>query len=163
MVFGKNNIGIAAIIILIITLSQLKFFIFLTETPLGRIMLLTLIVLISYTNKILGLLGVLFIIIAFNQHNAKIYSIEGFDTSGNSIQDNSNIPKAKEIVQKENVQKETSKKFGGREGFCMTDRESYILKGKPSNSIKVFNNTREQEDNISPSDKSVFSGDFAPV
>jgi hypothetical protein len=158
MVFDKNNMGIAAIIILIITLSQLKFFIFLTETSLGRIMLLTLIVLISYTNKILGLLGVLFIIIAFNQYNTKIYSIEGFDTSGNSIQDNSNILKAKE-----NVHKENSKNFGGREGFCMTDRESYILKGKPSNSIKVFNNTREQEDDISPSDKSVFSGDFAPV
>jgi len=51
--------------------------------------------------------------------------------------------------------------FKGREGFNMTDRELNILRGKSSNSVPVFNKYREQSDDVSPTDKSVFSGDYA--
>ena len=43
----------------------------------------------------------------------------------------------------------------------MTDRESNMLRGKQSNTIPIFNNTRKQDDDVNPSDKSVFSGSYA--
>ena len=85
---SKNNMGIVITLILVILLSQSRFFDFLTETALGRMFILMLIILISYTNKFLGLLAVLFIIIAFNQYDMNVVQsynyYEGFDGSGNS-------------------------------------------------------------------------------
>ena len=194
---SKNNMGVVVTLILVILLSQSRFFDFLTETALGRMLILVVIIFISYTNKILGLFAVLAIIIAFNQYDKNVVQsynyYEGFDVSGNStdvsgnstaqavLNDKITIEKAKEDIA---TQKLTSlennsnssqtttttssvasgtstESFGGREGFCMTDRESNILRGKQSNSIPVFNNTRNQDDNISPSDKSVFSSSYA--
>jgi hypothetical protein len=169
-------------------LSQSRFFDFLTETALGRMFILVLIIFISYTNKFLGLLAVLFVIIAFNQYDMNVVQsynyYEGFDGSGNStasavLNDKITIEKAKEDIAKQKLTAlsnqgnssqtatttssaasgttTTTESFNGREGFCMTDRESNILRGKQSNTIPVFNNTRNQDDNVSPSDKSVFS------
>ena len=188
---SKNNMGIAITLILVIMLSQSRFFDFLTETALGRMVILALIIFISYANKILGLLAVLAIIIAYNQYSlggnmVQSYNYyEGFDVSGNSAasaiaSDKINILKEKEDILKQKMavlnnqvnssqtatttssaaSSSTTEGFS-REGFCMTDRESSILKGKQSNTIPVFSNTREQDDNVSPSDKSVFSGSYA--
>jgi hypothetical protein len=191
MKFTKNIMGIVSTLILVILLTQSRFFDFLTETPLGRMVLLAFIILISYTNRILGLLAVLLIIIAFNQYSLRenvvqSYSYyEGFDVSGNTtdstvVNDKANILKAKEDIMKQKLTALNNKKgsasqtvtttssansssesFGGREGFCMTDRESNMLRGKQSNTIPVFNNSRQQDDDISPSDKSIFSSDFS--
>lgn len=187
---SKNNMGIVITLILVVFLSQSRFFDFLTETALGRMVLLGMVIFISYTNKILGLLAVLFIIIGFNQYNMNVVQsytyYEGFqDGSGNHLDGSGN----KIVTAKENVVNKkltaannaaqkisanraaatststttttSSESFRGREGFCMTDREINILRGKQSNTIPVFNNTRNQDDNISPSDKSVFSGSYA--
>jgi hypothetical protein len=199
MGFTKNNVGIFITLILVILLCVSKFFNFLTETHLGRFILLAFVVVISYTHKMLGLLAVLFIIIAFNNYDYNtVYAYnyyEGFDVSGNSVDASGNsvatsiiddkvkILKAKEdilktelnaIQQKSNNSSQTatttssaaasstSENFrGGREGFGITDRESNMLRGKPSNSIPVFNNSREQSDDVSPSDKTVFTSDYA--
>ena len=194
---SKNNMSIVITLILVILLSQSRLFDFLTETYLGRMIILLLIIFISHTNKFLGLLAVLFIIIAFNHYSLEgtiVHSYnyyEGFDVSGNSsaskiIQDKTNIVKAKEDIMKQKLtalqnqansaqtatttssatsgtttSSTTTESFGGREGFCMTDKETNILRGKQSNTIPVLNNTREQDDNISPTDKSVFSGLYA--
>ena len=187
---SKNNMGIVITLILVILLSQSRFFDFLTETALGRMFILMLIILISYTNKFLGLLAVLFIIIAFNQYDMNVVQsynyYEGFDGSGNStasavLNDKITIEKTKEDIASQKLTAlnnqanssqtatttsssasgTTSESFGGREGFCMTDRESNILRGKQSNTIPVFNNTRNQDDDISPTDKSVFSSSYA--
>ena len=83
---SKNNMGIVATLILVILLSQSKFFNFLIDTGLGRAVLIFFIILISYVNKILGVVAVLFIIIIFNQSN--IGYMEGFtSTPGNSAVD----------------------------------------------------------------------------
>jgi hypothetical protein len=193
MKFSKNIMGIVTTLILVVLLTQSRFFDFLTETPLGRVILLAFIILISCTNKILGLLAVLLIIIAFNQYApwdnvVQSYNYyEGFDVSGNAhaatvVNDKATMLKFKENVMKKKLQDVNNKisdasqkatttssssssssteTFGGREGFCMTDRESTMLRGKQSNSIPVFNNSREQDDDISPSDKSVFSTSFS--
>lgn len=187
---SKNNMGVFVTLILVILLSQSRFFDFLTETALGRIVILALIIFISYTNKILGLLAVLAIIIAFNQYNMNVVQsynyYEGFDVSGNSTANTLVNDKVDILKDKENILKQkltalnnqvnssqtatttssaasgtTTESFSSREGFCMTDRESNILRGKQSNTIPVFSNTREQDDSVSPSDKSVFSGSYA--
>ena len=184
---SKNNMGVVITLILVILLSQSRFFDFLTETYLGRMFILLLIIFISYTNKFLGLLAALFIIIAFNQYDTNVVQsynyYEGFDVSGNAttseiVQDKINIDKTKEDLKKQQLSKlsnqvnssqtatttssstssGTSDSFtGGMEGFCMSDRESNILRGKQSNTIPVSNNMSQDDDIVSPSDKSVFS------
>jgi hypothetical protein len=192
MKFTKNIMGIVSTLILVILLTQSRFFDFLTETALGRMVLLAFIILISYTNQILGLLAVLAIIIAFNQYDMNVVQgynyYEGFnvsDLSGNVtassvVNDKSTMLKDKEKLMKKKLNAvnnkvnstaqtatttpsntSTTESFGGREGFCMTDRELNMLRGKQSNSIPVFNSSREQNDDISPSDKSVFSNLFS--
>jgi hypothetical protein len=193
---SKNNMGVAMTLILAILLSQARFFDFLIDTSLGRMVLLAFVILIAHTHKILGLVAVLFIILAFNfndinmVHSYNYY--EGFDISGNSIdisgnsidmsgnalkgtiqnaiksklqtvqQDMSgNITNASTTATTTSSSVSGTETFKGREGFCMTDRESNMLRGKQSNTVPVFNNLREQSDDVSPSDKSVFSSDYA--
>lgn len=190
---NKNNMGVAFTLILVILLSQSRCFDFLTETILGRMVILALIIFISYTNQILGLLAVLAIIIAFNQYNMNVVQsynyYEGFDVSGNPAALSVINDKVTKLQTKEDILNKkltalnnqvnssqtatatssaasgasttTPESFRSREGFCMTDRESTILRGKQSNTIPVFSNTREQDDNVSPTDKSVFSGSYA--
>jgi hypothetical protein len=72
---SKNKIGGLAALFLVVLLSQSQVFNFLIETVLGRSFLLLFILLISYTNKILGTVVVFIIIIIFSSHS---FGIEGF-------------------------------------------------------------------------------------
>jgi len=198
MKLTKNIMGAISTLVLVILLTQSRFFDFLTETYLGRMFVLAFIIFISYTNKILGLVAVLFVIIAFNNNDMNMVHsynyYEGFDGSGNQtanaiMQDKLTILQAKEnllqnkinaVQQKANNQSQNStnssttatttsssvsgtESFSGREGFCMTDRESTMLRGKQSNTVPVLNNLREQSDYVSPTDKSGFTSDYASV
>ena len=186
---SKNNMGLVMILILVILLSQSRFFDFLIDTHLGRMVLLALVIFIAYTNKILGLVAVLFVIIAFNNNDMNMVHsynyYEGFDVSGNSLdisgnalngtikndiksrlqtaqQDMSgNLTESSTTATTTSSSASGTESFKGREGFCMTDRESNMLRGKQSNTVPVFNTSREQSDDVSPSDKSVFSSDYA--
>jgi hypothetical protein len=184
---SKNNIGVVMTLFLVILLGQSRVFNFLIDTPLGRMMLLAFVILIAYTNKILGLIAVLFIIIGFNQNNMNmVYSYnyyEGFDvprhTLNRTVKDkikrktqavksNQANKSAKSTSDASKTATTTSSSVagsktlkGGREGFCMTDRETNMLRGKQSNTIQVSNNLREQTDDVSPSDKSIFTSEFA--
>lgn len=157
---SKNNIGIFTTLVLAILLSQSKFFDFLMDTPLGRIALLSFVIFIAYTNQILGLIAVLCIVIAFNS-NVNIVSgynlYEGFKKKD----DDDNESKKKTGINKLEIKNTLEKpKSVAREGFCMTDRENNMLRGKQSNTISVFDNLREQSDDVSPSDKSIFTSDY---
>ena len=79
---SKNNLGAVTALLLVIILSQGQFFNFLLDTALGRAVLILFILFISYTNKILGVVSVLFIIIMFN--NSDIGYMEGNTTMGSS-------------------------------------------------------------------------------
>jgi hypothetical protein len=72
---SKNKIGGLAALFLVVLLSQSQVFNFLIDTVLGRSLLLLFILLISYTNKILGTVVVFIIIIIFSSHS---FGIEGF-------------------------------------------------------------------------------------
>ena len=60
---GKNSIGIILTLLLVILLSESRLFKFFTDTYLGRTFLVTLLLIASYLNKILGIVCVFIIII----------------------------------------------------------------------------------------------------
>jgi hypothetical protein len=171
MKFLKNNMGIIITLILVILLSQSRFFDLLIDTYLGRLILITFVSLIAYSNKMIGLLAVLFIIIAFNYNNTNIVQsynyYEGFDTLGNEsikniqdpLKDAENVATTSSI-DSSNISSKINN-VEGREGFCMSDKELNILRGKQSNVVPVFNNYRNQNNDVLPSDKSIFSGLFS--
>ena len=172
---SKNNVGVVLTLILVILLSQSRVFDFLSETHLGRMILLGFIMFISYTSKFFGLLAVLFIIIAFNQYQSNaVYSynyFEGFDVSGNTIDisgntidmsGNYNEESVRDVI-KTDVETNVDNKTNNvaKEGFCTSDRELNILRGKQSNSIPVYNKAREQGNEVDPSDKSIFTSGYS--
>lgn len=77
---SKNNVGTAVLFLLVIALSQARAFNFLIDTALGRFFLIICVVGLSYSHKILGVVGVLFIIIMFNSN---MY-YEGFGNNSKS-------------------------------------------------------------------------------
>ena len=172
---SKNNVGVVLTLILVILLSQSRVFDFLSETHLGRMILLGFIMFISYTSKFFGLLAVLFIIIAFNQYQSNtVYSynyFEGFDVSGNTIDisgntidvsGNYNEGTVRDVI-KTDVETNIDNKSNNvaKEGFCTSDRELNILRGKQSSSIPVYNKAREQGNEVDPSDKSIFTSGYS--
>jgi hypothetical protein len=157
---SKNNVGIASTLILVVLLSQSRVLDFLIDTTLGRFILILFILGISYSNKILGVVSVLLIILVINQSDMRFF--EGFADgmpSDKPSEDPSLTTKKTPMPAEEEKKVE---KFEGREGFNMIDREGTILKGKRSNEVPVLSEARSQ-DEVDPSDKSVFSSSFASV
>jgi len=159
---SKNNMGVVTTLILVILLSQTKFFNFLIDNALGRAFLIFFIIIISFVNKILGVVTVLFIIIMFNQSSIGFY--EGFSTpTGNpSDNDTNNIDKLKKQTTQNAstthaISSAMTKPSTGIEGFNTIDREGTILRGKRSSEMPVLSNARNQSDNVEPTDKSVFA------
>jgi hypothetical protein len=75
-IVSKNSLGAVGALLLVVILSQARFFNFLLDTALGRAILIVSILFISYANQILGVISILFIIIMFN--NSDIGYMEGF-------------------------------------------------------------------------------------
>ena len=177
---SKNNIGGATALLLVILLSQTKFFNFLLDTALGRSVLILFILVISYTNKILGVVSVLFIIIMFN--SSDIGYLEGFDTPNDSTNvadsstkpnNSSTTPQKKQTTTTVSNDNQTSTDPAASstdstppaittatEGFNTIDNERNIQKGKQSNSITVNNTTRESYANVEPFDGGTEFGIF---
>jgi len=145
---SKNNLGAVSALLLVIILSQGRFFNFLLDTALGRAILILFILFISYTNKILGVVSVLFIIIMFN--NSNIGYMEGVTTMGDSSIGDSSMkkedkktdiattlatatatPTPTSDMKKRVVTKKPEE--GGAEGHILTETERSF--GKNSNNI----------------------------
>ena len=45
----------------------------------------------------------------------------------------------------------------------ITEREGMMLRGKRSSEVPVYSNARNQDDDVEPSDKSVFAGNYSCV
>ena len=163
---SKNNVGAVATLFLVILLSQARFFNFLIDTALGRAILILFILGISYTNKILGVVAVLFIIIAFN--NSDIGYLEGFTTdpnmSPNTNEKNDDVKKNDDVNKNDDEKVDEKKSESkGIEGFNITEKEQQMLRGKRSNEVPVYPNARIQDDDVEPSDKTVFVGNYSSV
>jgi hypothetical protein len=83
---SKKNIGGAMALFLVILLSQARIFNFLLDTLLGRMMLVAFLLVISYLNKIFGVVSVLLIIIMFN--NSGLGYMEGFTSDSEDKEKN---------------------------------------------------------------------------
>ena len=183
---SKNNLGAVATLFLVILLSHARFFDFLIDTALGRAILILFILGISYTNKILGVVAVLFIIIAFN--NSDIGYLEGFDATSTSTSTPPNTatptptPTPNTATPTPNTTKGTKEKVDvskpvsnsvsnsvskpeskGIEGFNITEREGLMLRGRRSSEVPVYSNARNQDDDVEACDKSVFAGNYSYV
>jgi hypothetical protein len=162
---NKNIIGISIILILFVLFSQAKTFNFLIDTPLGRILLILLIVISGYINNILGIVIVLLLIIFINQNtiyynnfNVSAYNnsdyIEGLTTQSSG-------PSSLETKPKSAKPKTTSTATAGAgaikenftplEGYNFHDKERTILTGKQSNTYPTSLHQRTQTENIIPS------------
>jgi uncharacterized membrane protein len=178
---NKNKIGIVAALFLVIFLSQSKTFHFLMHTILGRFVLVLLVLGISTSSIVLGIVAVLFVVIMIYQDN-NVY-LEGFiEGEGESEGEGKDKGKDEMLAQfKKNLNNQhlsdttlssstasttiitpafdaTTNEvagFKGREGFNLTERESNILKGKKSNEIPFNMNTNA--DNVQPSGEDIFN------
>jgi hypothetical protein len=136
---SKNNLGVVTALLLVIILSQGRFFNFLLDTALGRAILILFILFISYTNKILGIVSVLFIIIMFN--NSNFGYMEGATTMGSSMGTNMGTMKKDDskkapasVTISANAPAPAKKPVeGGSEGSNLSETERSF--GKQSNSM----------------------------
>ena len=150
-IVSKNNLGAVVALLLVIILSQSRFFNFLLDTALGRAVLIIFIIFISYANKILGVVSILFIIIMFN--NSDIGYMEAFtpnlSSANTTMKKNDDIktasPTPPPSVPISDVQKV---KTASAEGHDIVGTEQNIKRGKQSNQI--------------PATKSVGVENFAP-
>ena len=157
---SKNNIGGAVALLFLILLSQSKIFNILIDTVLGRMVLIAFLLIISYLNKILGVVAVLIIVMMFN--HSSIGYMEGFttDASNNTGTDNtgtdntgtdktdasnnstSSTPEAMTAAEPDKPDK-PDKPVKATEGFDIIGKESNLKRGKQSNSIPVHDFMRE--------------------
>lgn len=186
---NKNNVGTVVLFLLVIALSQAKAFNFLIDTALGRFFLIICIVGLSYFHKILGVVGVLFVIIMFNSNmyyegfgnNSKSNSSSSStDASANSTDASANsttqidTEQIKAMIKQQiadasnnntssdsSSSNSSSKNSKASEGFDVLGMENSIKRGKQSNSIPV-NSFMRDSDSISPYEGSSILGNFSP-
>ena len=146
-IIGKDKVGGAILLLLTVLISQARILDTLFDTLLGRAVLIGFILTISYTNKILGVISVLFVIIAFSNSGL----MEGLEvmTDPKKTPD-SKIEKNKIKATKPNTtaanttsanttsaNTTSSKKDKAVEGFDILGKERSIQQGKNSNSIQT--------------------------
>ena len=155
MVLSKNIIGIVTSLLLVIILSQAKFFDFLFDSSLGRSILILFIIIISWSNKFLGIFIVLLLALLFNQN-----TMEGFtDPSGNTIQPpDKKKEKVNNMVNSTNANTnddntnadENNNTNVAAEGFDIIGMETNIKRGKPSKTIATNDSLRIPGSNTEP-------------
>ena len=171
---SKTNTGIISTLFLVVLLSQSQIFNFLIDTTFGRTILIFCILGISYAHKYLGLFAALLIILLLNHYDLSYF--EGFDEnntfSSTTPNVKKNIRKGPDLTKPDNITSTTSgvasmppttETFKAKEGFNMVERENTILRGKKSNEIPVFNNSKSAGDDVEPSDKNSFDSGYTNV
>ena len=166
MPFSKYNTGIAISLILVVLLSQSKIFNFFLNTILGKIVLITLLVVIASIHKILGVVVILFIIVFFS--SSDLAYTEGFTNNSkmsgtdklakdkaNTNTPNTNTPNTN--TPNTNTSMAPKKPSAiAKEGFDIIGTENNIKRGKQSNSIPVNDMARTSSD-VLPHEGNSFS------
>jgi len=178
---SKENMGGALLLLLLLIISQSRMFDFFFQTTLGRALFIALLLIISYCNKILGVVTVLIAILMINRRDFLYY--EGFtdasgntirdasgniiaDASGNTIRDASgnkitdasgnNINHPVVVAKKVSSSSSTS----GTEGFDLLGTENTLKRGKKSNTIPVSDSVRKSG-NVDPYSSSSFDNSYS--
>jgi len=179
---SKENMGGALLLLLLLIISQSRIFDFFFQTALGRALFIVLLLIISYCNKILGVVTVLIIILMINRRDFLYY--EGFtDASGNTITDASGNPMTDAsgnrmtdasgnpmtdasgnnvnhpVVVAKKISSSSSS--SGTEGFDLLGTENTLKRGKKSNTIPVSDSVR-RSGNVDPySSSSSFDNSYS--
>jgi hypothetical protein len=108
MLVSKENLGCVILLLLVVVLSLSKTFNIFMDSHLGRLVLILFVLVLSYLNKILGVVGALFVIIILSGTNM-LYQ-EGFESNdmnkGTTMVDTTKSNTSKDTQkEKEEVQK----------------------------------------------------------
>jgi len=148
--FSQNNVGGALLLLFFLVISQTRLFDLFIHTVLGRMILIILLIITSYLNKILGVVLVLIVIICFN--NKYNYYMEGFDSSGNAHDASGNMKDASGNAQDASgnrqppiAAKKNDASGNSVEGFDVLGIENNLKRGKNSNSISYNSNSRRSD------------------
>jgi hypothetical protein len=186
---SKNTLGVALLFVLVILFSQAKYFNFFIDTPLGRLLFIAILLILSYVHKIFGAVAILMFVIAFN--NSNIHMMEGFTdpsgNTGNTHHMDKDKKKEEEKHEAERKEKEHDDIKGvttpaqiqpttnatstlaaiqenvstkAQEGFDIVGKERNIQKGKNSNAIPVSDFMRESP-SVAPYEGSSFAESFS--
>ena len=174
---SKQNIGVVMFLLLTIIISQSRMFDFIFNSALGRGLFIIFLLIISYCNKILGIVTVLLAILMINHRDFLYY--EGFtDASGNPVADASGNPMADASGNRlADASGNTPSPGSGppssggptmmpassssaTEGFDLLGTENNMKRGKKSNSIPVNNSVR-RSGNVEPYSSSSFDNSYS--
>ena len=148
-VFNKNTLAIVLTLIIVILFSESRMLDFLINTYLGRTLFILILIIISFLNKMLGVVVVLLIIIAFN--NSDIALFEGFSNNSPNRNDSRNSNRSRNNDSRNsnrsrNGEIKKAKVVSAHEGFDLIGRETSIKRGKQSNSLPIDDNRDIKED-----------------
>jgi hypothetical protein len=136
---NKHKNGMIAFLFVILFISQKSSFRFLTHTIIGRLSLIVLLLGISNSTPVLGIVAVLIVVIMINQDNS--FYLEGFDNiMTNSIvaashkEGLTNEKEKKEKKQNNIIEPET---IQSTEGHNVYEKERNIQQGLESNAIGI--------------------------
>ena len=132
---NKSILAGMIVLLVVVFLTQSKTFNRLIDTSIGRVVLLSMVLLASYVHELLGVIVVFFIILMVNKTDI----LEGFngELTPSDIKTETNLNK-KKIKQIEDVD--------------LRGRETCILRGKESKCIPVNKKECTNCDNVSPSE-----------
>ena len=133
---NKSILAGMIVLLVVVFLTQSKTFNRMIDTSIGRVVLLSMVLLASYVHQLLGVIVVFFIILMVNKTDI----LEGFGGGELTPSDISsdNMSEKKEVKQIENVD--------------LKGRETCIQRGKDSKCIPVNKEEFTNCDNISPSE-----------
>lgn len=178
---SKNNLGVVLLLLLVVFISQSRIFNFLIDTALGRAVIILLLIGISYTNKILGVVGVLLIIIMFNNSSLSqgFGYLEGFETPTTTpttptTTTTTTTPTTTPTTSSDTTPKKTNMPTDNSaivstptpapistEGYDILATENNIKRGKESNTIPVDKSLNSSEDVLPHEGKGSFKENFS--
>jgi hypothetical protein len=131
-IFSKNNMGIALSLLTVLIIIQSKILHYLIDTVLGRLILVSLLLVIGYLNKFLGILVVLIIIIMMNNTYSEGMDIKQKHDTLNKIEElKQQLSLTKNKNDKNKIQQEIDTLIASKE-----DTESFTMMKDSSDSYK---------------------------
>ena len=141
-ILSKQNFSVALTLLLTILLSQTNIMNLFFSTILGRTLLVLMILCISYTNHILGVVSTLFVIMLF---------LGCYNFSENFAATSDETPSAPVTVPAPDETDALDNKYSVSEGVDILGTEQNLQRGKKSNTIMVNEDMRKSE-NVDPHD-----------
>jgi len=159
-ILSKPNFGIALTLLLTILLSQTNIMNVFFNTVLGRTILAIIILCISYTNHLLGIISTLFVIMIF----MGFYTYaENFATTIEPVTTTPLAPpNPTPVLDNEDTNALDENKYIITEGFDILGTEQNLQRGKKSNTIMVNEDMRKSL-SVDPYDGWIDHSQFASI